>query len=206
MSKTKNASAATLVSAVAVVCNAAQAAPAFRILYHEAIKTETTRTSGDTQHLTFDAYGRQFNIKLRPNPGIRRAVPAGRSDIEPMAGEVEGETGSWVRLTHSRSGWRGLISQGGELYAIEPASEVASAVVQPLDVTSGTAPVIYRLKDALLPLSPAYCAVEQADNPAASPTDDSSTEGRVTAKMMYDAVAKDVSSGSLIPNLKLTVG
>src|SRR5882724_6936919 len=140
---------AQLVLGVALACYAfsnATAAPGIKILYHEAIRPETQQVSGHTRSMTFEAYGRRFNFQLQPNEAVLRAVPAGRADIEPLRGQIEGQAQSWVRMTHTRSGWRGMISDGGELYAIEPAVDVASAVVQPLADTSATASVMYRLK------------------------------------------------------------
>src|SRR5262245_22740190 len=92
---------------VALACYAsadAMAAPAFRILYPEAIHPQTHLVSGHTRSMAFEAYGRQFNLSLQPNSAVSRAVPAGRSDIEPLSGAVEGQPGSWVRMTHTRTG------------------------------------------------------------------------------------------------------
>jgi hypothetical protein len=202
----------------AIACLAltdAAAAPTFRILYHEAIHLDTRAAAGHTQGLAFDAYGRRFNLLLEPNEGIRRAVPRGRTDIEPLKGTLEGVTGSWVRMTRTRSGWRGMVSDGHELYAIEPASEVAGAVVQPLGVTPNSTPVMYRLADALLPLSGAYCEVVNAKGvvgadgvlaDAAALPSSPVPQGRITAKMLFDAIAADVASQSGGPSLKLIVG
>jgi hypothetical protein len=190
----------------------ATAAPAFRILYHEAIRPQTQQVSGHTRSMTFEAYGRQFNFALQPNEAIRRAVPAGRSDIEPLSGHVEGQPGSWVRMTHTRTGWHGMLSDGHELYAIEPAADVAAAVVQPLVGTSGSTSVMYRLKDALLPVGPAFCEILNIDGSpyvggdAVSSSNDSATQGRVTAKMLFNSVVKDVVTPVAGPDLELTVG
>src|ERR1700743_202701 len=108
------------------------AAPHAQILYHEAIRPRVLQVAGHTRSMSFEAYGRQFNFQLATNPAVQRAVPADRADIEALRGQVEGLPGSWVRMTHTRSGWRGMFSDGQELYAIEPAAEVADTVVQPL--------------------------------------------------------------------------
>jgi hypothetical protein len=100
----------------------ATAAPTFRILYHEAIRPQIQQVSGHTRSMTSEAYGRRFNFALQPNEAVRHAIPAGRSDIEPLRGQLEGQPASWVRMTHTRTGWRGMISDGQELYAIEPAA------------------------------------------------------------------------------------
>jgi len=186
------------------------AAPAFAILYHEAIRPQVHQVSGHTRSMTFEAYGRRFNFALAPNEAIRRAIPADRSDIEALRGQLEGQPQSWVRMTHTRTGWHGMISDGQELYAIEPAADVASAVVQPLADMSGSAQVMYRLKDALLPVGPAFCEILNVDGtpyvggdgmPSSS---GAQTQGRVTAKMLVDAIARDTLPAA--PGLELTVG
>src|SRR5689334_20977198 len=90
----------------------AQAGPSLKILYHEGIRPQVKQVAGHTRSMTFEAYGRQFNFQLQPNPALLNAVPAGRTDIEPLRGVLEGLPGSWVRMTHTRTGWHGMISDG----------------------------------------------------------------------------------------------
>jgi hypothetical protein len=199
-------------SVVALGCytlSDATAAPAFKILYHEAIRPQIQEISGHTRSMTFEAYGRRFNLALQPNVGIRRAIPAGRADIEPLSGQLEGQPGSWVRLTRTRTGWHGMISDGQELYAIEPAAEIAGAVVQPLLDASGSAPVMYRLKDALLPVGPAFCEILNTDGTPYRGGDGitsagATAQGSMTAKMLFNSIVRDAASAG--PSLELTVG
>jgi hypothetical protein len=190
----------------------ASAAPAFTILYHEAIRPQMQQVSGHTRSMTFEAYGRRFNFALAPNEALRRAIPAGRSDIEPLRGQLEGQPGSWVRMTHTRAGWHGMISDGRELYAIEPAAQIADAVVQPLVGASGSDAVMYRLKDALLPIGPAFCEILNVDGtPYAgadvlSPSGTTTTPGRVTAKMLFNSIASGFVTPAAGPRWDLTVG
>ena len=190
----------------ALACHAfsnATAAPKYSILYHEAIRPRIQQVSGHTRSMTFEAYGRHFNFQLQPNAAVRRAVPAGRTDIEPLRGQVEGQSGSWVRMTHTQSGWRGMFSDGQDMYAIETAADVAGSVVQPLSDTSASAPVIYRLKDALLPDGSAYCVILNADGSPYAGTD---VQGRVTAEMLVNSIVKDAATFPDGPDLELTVG
>jgi hypothetical protein len=110
--------------------------------------------------VTFDAYGRRFELSLSPNERIRRAM-SGETQTMPLQGTVDGIQNSWVRLTRGAGGWRGMIFDGQSLYAIEPASDLAGTTVEPLTV-SGTAPVVYRLDDALLPVDQMSCEVVEA--------------------------------------------
>jgi len=177
----------------------ATAAPALKILYHEAIRPQTQQVSGHTRSMTFDAYGRRFSLTLQPNGSVQRAVPAARSDIEALRGQIEGQSGSWVRMTHTRTGWHGVVSDGVDLYAIEPAAELASSVVQPLAEASGSAPIMYRLKDALLPAGQLFCEVLNPDGTPYVGTE-------LTAQMLYNSVVKDVVTPVAGPDLELTVG
>jgi hypothetical protein len=156
--------------------------------------------------MTFDAYGRRFNFQLQPNPAVLRAVPAGRADIEPLRGQIEGIAKSWVRMTRTRSGWHGMISDGQELYAIEPATELANSVVQPLADTSATASVMYRLKDALLPHAPAFCQILNVDGTPYSGTDVGGGGPSMTAKMLVESIVKEAAGFPNGPDLELTVG
>ncbi|MBS0421616.1 MAG: hypothetical protein JSR66_28160 [Proteobacteria bacterium] len=188
---------------MASVVSHAQAAPSLKILYHEGIRPQVKQVAGHTRSMSFEAYGRQFNFQLQPNPALLNAVPADRADIEPLRGVLQGLLGSWVRMTHTRTGWHGMISDGaGELYAVEPAADVTDSVVQPL--ADATASVIYRLKDALLPDGAAYCQILNADN-----TPFAGENLPVSAKTMVDAMVKETTRSGSFPNgpdLELTVG
>jgi hypothetical protein len=100
---------------------------------------------------------------VTPNERIRRAITTRDSQTMPLEGTVEGVPGSWVRITRSPSGWRGLLYDGQELYAIEAAQDIAGSTDETLNV-SGAAPIIYRLADALLPPDEVLgCEVVQPD-------------------------------------------
>jgi Metallo-peptidase family M12/Domain of unknown function DUF11 len=181
----------------------AAAAPKYSILYHESIRLEVHQVSGHTRSMTFEAYGRHFTFRLQPNEAVLRAVPAGRIDIEPLRGQIEGLSKSWVRMTHTRTGWHGMLSDGQELYAIETAADVEGSVVQPLGDTSASAPVIYRLKDALLPDATAFCEILNADGTPYVGTD---AQGSVSAKALVNSIVKDAVTFPNGPDLELTVG
>src|SRR5690349_10767501 len=141
---------------------AAAAAGDFRVLHHQAVKIQSQPQVGAAERVTFDAYGRRFELALMPNERIRRAMNPDHTATVPLEGTVEGATKSWVRMTRSPSGWRGMIYDGQNLYAVEPASDIAGATVEPLTV-SGSSPVVYRLDDAVLPPEQMSCEVVQPD-------------------------------------------
>ena len=190
-------------SLAAFVClalaEAATAAPSFQVLYHERLELTARAGSGGQQHLSFEAYGRRFELALEPNEDIVRAVPADRDDIQPLRGTIEGQPGSWVRLTRSRGAWRGVLSDGGELYAIEPAAEVARVAVQPLAAPSGSTPVMYRFADALMPPGAASCGTLPDES-------GSSTSDKASARSAYEALTSElITQSAQAPTRRLLV-
>jgi hypothetical protein len=170
------------------------AEPSFRILYHEQIVLRKSDGMGARERVSFDAYGRRFELLLQPNVRMKRVSSSG---IEPMQGTVEGAPGSWVRLTRSPSGWRGVFSDGQDIYAIEPAADVADVTTQPLNPQS-SAPVVYRLHDALLPLGDEFCETPLAPVPDEAPT----------ALDAFKSVASDLRRihAAAIPNRQIRIG
>jgi hypothetical protein len=139
-----------------LIAGAVTAAPTFKILYHERLDLTNTQVAGGQEHLSFDAYGRHFDLDLEANENIARGVPANRADIKPYKGTVSGQAASWVRLTRTRDGWRGVVNDGQDVYAIEPSGEVKNTAVQPIS-SDAASPVMYRLADAIMPSGAAYC-------------------------------------------------
>jgi hypothetical protein len=168
------------------VLHTANAAPAFQVLYHERLEIASRVDTQGQQHLGFGAYGQHFDLDLQSNERIRQGVPANRSDIKPYQGTVTGHAGSWVRLTQTRDGWRGVLFDGQDLYAIETAGQLEKAGVQSVTEDSSS-PVMYRFADTLMPDTAAYCGTD-------SDTDTSSTQSsRSTALSAYTEISKDLS-------------
>jgi len=146
---------------------AADAAPekGFRVLHHEAIQVTRARGTGAAEHLSFQAYGRQFDLQVMPNERIRRAMPGEENGTMPFEGTVEGAPRSWVRVTRSATGLRGMMFDGTDMYAIETAADIEGSTVQPLEAR-GDALVVYRLQDALLPLDDMTCEIALPEGPS----------------------------------------
>jgi hypothetical protein len=157
-----------LTATFVAVClpHVATAAGEFRVLHHQAVQIQSRADTGAHEHVTFDAYGRRFELSLVPNERIRRAL-SGKTQTMPLQGTVDGIQSSWVRLTRGAGGWRGMIFDGHSLYAIEPASDIAGTTVEPLAAT-GSAPVVYRLDDALLPVEQMSCEIVEAPKAAST--------------------------------------
>lgn len=168
---------------------------AARILHHEAValKPQPASEPGGTR-LSFNAFGKRFDLELEVNERVRQGLPPGTSDIEPMRGEIEGIPGSWVRLTRGPDGaWQGMLFDGLEIYAIDTARDISALAVQPLE-QQGTSPVIFRLADLLLPGGIGFCAT-QPDMAAVSGLD------------AYNAIVSEAqpAMASLEPNRQLEV-
>jgi hypothetical protein len=130
--------------------------------------------------VTFEAYGRRFEVLLEPNEQMIRALPGLRRHTEPLTGTLDGVPGSWARLTRSTGGrWQGVVFDGQDLYAIEPASDLTAAAVQPLP--AGDTPVVYRLSDAVLPVGPGFCGTVTLGE-------------RASAQLAFDSLSSELQS------------
>lgn len=166
MRRRGKATAWGLLVALAVVAPWAEARAPARIVYLEPARAlQAKRTAGEAQEqLSFEAFGKRFDLRLQPNTRLTAAIPAGRSDLVALEGRIAGLPGSWVRLTRTREGLSGLIADGREIYAVEPAREVAPIVDAALSPpTAGT--VVYRLADALIDPQAVSCGVASDGQP-----------------------------------------
>jgi hypothetical protein len=141
----------------------------FRVLHHESVSITREAQVGANERMSFDAYGRRFELNLAPNERIRRGVPGGMTQTVPLLGTVDGIPNSWARVTRSPSGLRGMVFDGEQYYALEPAAEVAPFAVQPMTATTGT--VVYRLSDALMPVETMKCEVVSPTSAAQTAAD-----------------------------------
>jgi len=161
------ASAGGLALALVLVAPWAEARAPARIVYLEparAVQAQRDALSG-RERIAFEAYGKRFELQLEPNARLRGAVPPDRSDLVALEGRINGLPNSWVRITRTRHGLSGLVSDGRELYAVEPAQQVAAfadAALTPPE--SGT--VVYRLEDLLVDEGAMSCGVAAAGEAA----------------------------------------
>lgn len=121
----------------------------------------TGQQKSKSDHVTtqFDAFDRHFDLQLQVNSKWA-AAQTPSSSLALYRGAVSNEAGSWVRLAVNGADAHGLIWDGHELYAVEPASEVSSALLAQLDTSAHN--VIFRLADTLLDPGSTSCAVEDA--------------------------------------------
>ena len=155
--------------ALLLLLPACGAAGDLHIRYAEPISLQAGTTSSQSLasggRLSFQAYGRQFDLALESNARlvhVRGAEQRSSPAYELLRGRVEGLPGSWVRLTRIGAELHGAIWDGSELYTVEPARIVNRFAVNRLAV-DGSAPVVYRLSDTDAASSPMSCGATVSD-------------------------------------------
>lgn len=141
----------------------------FRIFHSESIdiRAEELAAPGvphakPATSLSFQAYGRQFDLELEPNERLLGRLPAAeKAALQRVAlyrGRLEGSPDSWVRLTRVGRDVHGMVWDGAELYVIEPTAIVERFMVAPTGVARA-ATTIYRLSDTQSDLDARFCKV-----------------------------------------------
>ena len=136
---------------------AASAANAQQIQFAEPVQLNVAGPSAG-----FDAYGRRFSLTLTDNERVLTRLSAERKQqlkrYRLLRGSLEGQPGSWVRLTESAQGVEGAIWDGHDLYAVTHYSRVAPYLTTPLAAAPDQT-VVYRLSDARDLLPQDFCAL-----------------------------------------------
>jgi len=210
---------------------AAEASGGTRVLYLErlpalTVASPSARPSGagkaavaaDVRALSFQAYGRQFELSLEPNAGLAAIVedtsspsaatsPAGsaltplqkagmesrQGSLQLYRGHVDGSERSWVRLALKDGIARGMIWDGVDLYVIEPAAgrEDLPPATSPGSASATPADdanVIFRLADVLMDAGAASCATEETAPDAIG----------VSGKQAYGALVQELKGSPAI--------
>jgi len=160
-----------------------------RITYFEPLRalpaapSSAQRKAGGSsmQQLRFDAFGRRFDISLGSNDRLMMSKPA-HSQLELYSGAIDGIAGSWVRLATKGDVLHGMMWDGTQLYAIEPAAEVRDALAQPLPADAPQT-IVFRLADVTIDPGAASCASES------SPTKASDAFDALAGELKNSAVA-----------------
>ena len=165
---------ASVLALLAFATTSAQAAESkSRIRYAEPLvlqsaaipATTKMQRSGQPARITFDAFGRRFDLELEPNDRLLHRLPAGRrAELPPhdlYRGRLAGLPGSWVRLTRLPDGLYGAIWDGSELYSIVPAHAAAAFMGGATPPTSDQA-LIYRASDVDVLVGAGFCTVLDA--------------------------------------------
>lgn len=138
----------------------AQAPSAMRIQYAEPVALKPSPGA-----MSFDAYGRRFDLELRNNERVTAKLPAQRkvdlARYHLYRGTLAGQARSWVRLTEFSGRVEGAIWDGQDLYAVTTLDRVAPSLTTPIHGNQNQT-VVYRLSDTINALPRNFCAVDPA--------------------------------------------
>jgi hypothetical protein len=123
---------------------------------------EPVRLAVSGSSAQFEAYGRHFSLNLADNERVLATLPAQRKlqlqSYRLLRGALDGQPGSWVRLTESAAGVEGAIWDGQDLYAVTSYGRIADQLTTPLAVDASQT-VVYRLSDTRDALPRDFCAL-----------------------------------------------
>ena len=141
----------------------------FSILYHEPVvlleRSSTgreTNTPDDYEILSFDAFGRRFEVQL--DPPTRLTNRDANEDFEIFSGRLQNLAGSWVRLMRKRDILSGVIHEAGDIYFIESRATVSEALTATNPQNDSTN-IIYRLADTLVAPGVLSCETRHSNEP-----------------------------------------
>lgn len=123
------------------------------------LSTDAQKSSESSlRSIQFDAFGKRFDIDVRPNHALLSAVKrlSLARQVEIYRGEISGHSKSWVRLVVSDGVPRGMLWDGREMYAIDV-----------LDGDSNNA-IIFRLDDMQIAPGMLSCSAVGAPTNAGS--------------------------------------
>ena len=124
----------------------------------ERLSVQSGRAGGEQKatgmgpvELRFDALGRTFDLQLEPNANLLEAMSGsdGIGDSVPYRGKIAGNPDSWARIVISNGMPAGIVYDGENLFALEIPGDA---------VVDTTAPIVYRLADALIAPGALSCA------------------------------------------------
>lgn len=113
-------------------------------------------SSTPLRRMAVSVFGKQLILSLESNTQLIDPSIDGTNGRVMLRGTLEGVPASWVRLTRVASGTYGLIWDGTELYAIEPAAAIKATLANSLPVPSSDT-VIFKLSDTTVDLGGDYC-------------------------------------------------
>jgi hypothetical protein len=125
-----------------------------RVLSYEPVALEfgstsaaLLKTSSTASSLRYSAFGSSYVAKLETNVSIQ--IPA-NSSAQAYRGSIDGRDNSWLRITRVGNEVHGLIFDGNELFAVEPAADIGGRAADGM--------AIFRLADTQTELGAEFCA------------------------------------------------
>ena len=134
---------------------AAQAESAMRIQFAEPVSMKAT-----TGIVSFDAYGRRFELELEHNDRVTSKFSSQRRDelarYRILRGTLVGQAHSWVRLTEFNGRVEGAIWDGQDLYAVTSLDRIAPNLTTPI-AGAPAQTVVFRLSDTINAFPSNFC-------------------------------------------------
>jgi hypothetical protein len=135
------------------------AQPAELISLTNAVRIGQQKSASNRVSAQFEAFDRRFDLQLQVNSKWSAAQSAS-SALALYKGTLADQNGSWVRLGVNGADVHGFIWDGHDLFAIEPANDVSTSLVTPVEGSAHN--VIFRIGDTLLDPGATSCSVEDA--------------------------------------------
>lgn len=99
------------------------------------------------KRLSFLAFGKNFKLVLDENNALMPTFSSRRTDIKLYAGEIDGNSKSWARITVVNGQYSGAVFDGQELYLLDVGENVNAALINKNSMQAA-ATVVYRASDA----------------------------------------------------------
>lgn len=117
-------------------------------------------TADAPARVSFDAFGRTFDLRLEPNHQLLSVAARGALPgvLAAYRGQIAGNDGSWSRIVIADGVPRGLIWDGTEMYAVEARADGKTGALEA---------IIYRLADIYVPPGSMSCGSMHAKGNAA---------------------------------------
>lgn len=154
-------SIALVAMTAACLCSALAAQEAVELLHYETLSIVQPDGvqkpgPGNDERLTFDAFGKRFDIALEQNARLSRAARALGlpSGVVAYRGTLAAGDPGWARIVTTSRGPAGLIWDGVTLYGVEPRGDSLAAAPDRA--------VIFRLDDVYVPPGAMGCSLAQA--------------------------------------------
>ena len=115
-----------------------------------------------------------------------------------MHGRLAGLTGSWFSLLRNGDELSGIISDGSDIYLIEPSRRIAELLIEP-PADAAPANLIFRLADTLVPRGLMACDTHDDPTPTGAYIDGQSAAAKLSAELQ--AVSGTASATAALPLL-----
>ena len=154
---------------------------------HADAATGSAAFKATSPGLSFNAYGRQFELQLESNDRIASpALLQKAGSLRLMRGSLKNVPGSWARLSSVDGRLQGMIWDGSQLFMIEPAAAVRDMIVPPSVVAAGET-VIFRLADTSIANGTLTC-----DSVSGGHSIDSGRAKPQSGQQAYDAMLQEL--------------